>query len=94
MTFTKGHIPTVEMRKKMSESHQGSMLSEEHKQNISKGLKGYIPWNKGKSYSVSKNSLIALNKGRFKRWKINKSSGFKKKYYQLIYQLKTILRFW
>jgi len=36
-------------RAKMSAAHQGKILSEEHRKNISKGHKGQVPWNKGKT---------------------------------------------
>ena len=33
-------------------------------------------------------------KGTYKQWKINRSSGIKKKWYKLIYYIKTKLRTW
>jgi len=39
---------TDEQREKQSKTHKGKKMSDEAKENMSKGMKGRIPWNKGK----------------------------------------------
>lgn len=45
----KGKIISSESRAKMSATHSGIPLADTHRANISKALKGRIPWNKGKT---------------------------------------------
>jgi NUMOD3 motif len=46
-TFT-GRKHSEETKRKQSEAQKGKAKSKKHCENISKGLKGNIPWNKGK----------------------------------------------
>ena len=49
--FKKGHIMTAEVREKLSNSHKGKHLSEEHKRKISEANKGCKSWSEGKHHS-------------------------------------------
>lgn len=79
--FKKGQIPwnkdkkgilTPEQLKKMSESHKGKKLSEEHR----KKLMGRIPWNKGISPSEeTRNKISESSKGRTSPMKGKKPSA-------------------
>jgi len=40
---------TDEQREKQSNSHKGKVMSKEARENMSKGMKGRVPWNKGKT---------------------------------------------
>ncbi|MEK6905498.1 MAG: NUMOD3 domain-containing DNA-binding protein [Nanoarchaeota archaeon] len=79
--FKKGLVPwnkgktgilTPDQLKKMSESHKGKKLSEEHRKNMS----GRIPWNKGISPSEETRKKISeSNKGRTSPMKGKKPSA-------------------
>lgn len=44
------YIANEETKRKMSEAAKRKIFTEKHKNNISLGLKGRIPWNKGKEF--------------------------------------------
>jgi hypothetical protein len=65
----KGHIMTVDTRKKISNTLSGRKLTKEHRQNISKyqmGHKsyfpdGYVAWNKGKKWSEESRHKMSIS---------------------------------
>ena len=94
-----------EHKQNISKSHMGKnptfgMLGKNHsdktKTKISDSKKG-ISVNVGKNNPMYGNISHAMRIGRmgnYKRYKINKSKGIKRKYYEMIYYIKTKLRSW
>lgn len=59
-----GKTHTPEARKKISEAFKNVPLTEEHKKNISEGLKGHT-WNRGRIHSeISKRNMGEARKGK------------------------------
>jgi len=85
----KGYIPvfTEEWLRKISLALTGKKLTQEHKDNVSKGGKGRIAWNKGKTGIYSEESLqnmrdshkryYEINGGQSEEWRRKNSEGQK-----------------
>ena len=75
-----GKKHTEVSNKKNSESQKGKVITEEHRQNISKGHIGLISWNKGGTVSEETKNKIKLgntDKKRTEKQKENYSKAFK-----------------
>lgn len=92
----KGKIILQKTRIKISKTLTGYKHSNETKYKMSKSSKGKNNPNYGNKYTGDrlKNTAYHGKMGRYKRWKINRSSGLKKKWYELIYYIKTKLMMW
>ena len=66
--FKKGHIVSKVTREKMSKTRKGrkrGTFSQEWKNNISKGKRGSIPWNKGKKMPLS--AILKMKSHKFSK---------------------------
>lgn len=78
-SINKGKPCSEDQKLKTSQTMIGRKYSKERSQNISNGLKGLVPWNKGKSkLSESEINLIKLDSRKYKEiaeeYKISKST--------------------